>query len=201
MKKIIKDACILFAITLVAGVLLGIVYDVTKAPIANQSEKAKQEAYRAVLPDAESFEAIEGITCSDDNIITVSGYGNDEISDIVAGVKGGKIVGYVITVTDGAGYGGDIKFSVGVASDGTYMGTSILSISETAGLGMKAKEEDFYKQFQGKNVEKFNVVKSTPASDDEIEAITGSTITSKAMANGCNAALLYFQEKLQGGAK
>ena len=52
MKKIIKDACILFAITLVAGVLLGIVYDVTKAPIANQSEKAKQEAYRAVLPDA-----------------------------------------------------------------------------------------------------------------------------------------------------
>ena len=59
MKKIIKDACILFAITLVAGVLLGIVYDVTKAPIANQSEKAKQEAYRAVLPDAESFEAIE----------------------------------------------------------------------------------------------------------------------------------------------
>ena len=65
---------------------------------------------------------------------------------------------------------------------------------------MKAEEADFYEQFQGKNVEKFNVVKTTPASDDEIEAITGSTITSKAMANGCNAAIVYFQDKLQGGA-
>ena len=196
MKKIIKDACILFAITLVAAVLLGIVYDVTKAPIANQSEKAKQEAYRAVLPDAESFEAIEGITCSDDSIITVSGYVNDEISDIVAGVKGGKIVGYVITVTDGAGYGGDIKFSVGVASDGTYMGTSILSISETAGLGMRAKTDpSFLSQFNGVKVDSFSVVKDGTGSsaDDKIDAISGSTITSKAVTNGINAALAEFK--------
>ena len=199
MKKIIKDACILFAITLVAGVLLGIVYDVTKAPIANQSEKAKQEAYRAVLPDAESFEAIEGITCSDDSIITVSGYVNDEISDIVAGVKGGKIVGYVITVTDGAGYGGDIKFSVGVASDGTYMGTSILSISETAGLGMRAGEV-LVPQFSDKNVSLFTYTKTGAAADSEIDAISGATITTNAVVNGVNAGLAYFDKILKGGS-
>ena len=65
---------------------------------------------------------------------------------------------------------------------------------------MKAEEEEFYSQFQNKQVDSFTVVKQTPANDNEIEAITGSTITSKAMANGCNAAILYFQSKLQGGA-
>ena len=49
---------------------------------------------------------------------------------------------------------------------------------------MKAEEADFYKQFENKKVDKFDVVKTTPSKDDEIEAITGSTITSKAMANG-----------------
>ncbi len=58
---------------------------------------------------------------------------------------------------------------------------------------MKAEEEDFYSQFENKTVDKFTVVKQKPASDDQIEAITGSTITSKAMANGCNAAIYYFQ--------
>ena len=72
--------------------------------------------------------------------------------------------------------------------------------NETPGLGMKAEEADFYKQFENKKVDKFDVVKTTPSKDDEIEAITGSTITSKAMANGCNAAITYFQNKLQGGA-
>lgn len=52
MKNIIKDACILFAITLVAGILLGLVYNVTKDPIAQQNEKAKQKAYQEVIAAA-----------------------------------------------------------------------------------------------------------------------------------------------------
>ena len=60
MNKIVKDALILFAITLVAGVLLGFVYDITKDPIAAQNEKAKQEAYKEVMADADSFEALSG---------------------------------------------------------------------------------------------------------------------------------------------
>ena len=65
---------------------------------------------------------------------------------------------------------------------------------------MKAQDEEFYGQFENKKVDKFDVVKTTPSKDEQIEAITGSTITSKAMANGCNAAITYFQNKLQGGA-
>ena len=55
-------------------------------------------------------------------------------------------------------------------------------------------------QFAGKAVENFTVVKQAPASDNEIESISGATITSKAMANGVNACITYFQNVLEGGA-
>lgn len=202
MNKIIKDACILFAITLIAGVLLGIVYDVTKTPIATQNEKAKQEAYKAVMADAESFEEIEGINLADGPTALYSSsedFSADEITDVVAGVKGGKIVGFVITVVAGDGYAGDIKFSVGIKADGTYTGTSILSIGETAGLGMRAKTDPtFLGQLENKKVEQFNLVKDGTGSsaDDKVDAISGSTVTSKAIVKGVNAALAYYQNSL-----
>ena len=208
MNKIIKDACILFAITLVAGIVLGAVYNITKGPIAEQNEKAKQTAYREVLSDADSFEAIDSEKYSEANLAAlVSGlkdteedFSKDEVTDVVAGVKNGKIVGFVITVVAGDGYGGDIKFSTGISSDGKYMGTSILSISETAGLGMKAKNPDFQDQFKDKNVEKFEYTKTGATSDDQIDAISGATITTNAMTNGVNAGLCAFRY-VEGGAE
>ncbi len=199
MNKIIKDACILFAITLVAGILLGAVYDITKTPIANQNEKAKQEAYRAVMADADKFEEIDGFSAADGATSYLAkgdeDYSADEITEVVAGVKDNKIIGFVVTVVAGDGYGGDIKFSVGIKADGTYSGTSILSISETAGLGMRAKTDPtFLGQLEGKKVSKFNVVKDGTGSsaDDKVDAIGGSTITSKAVVKGVNAALTVY---------
>ena len=199
MNKIIKDACILYAITLVAGILLGAVYDITKTPIANQNEKAKQEAYRAVMADADKFEEIDGFSASDGATSYLAkgdeDYSADEITEVVAGVKDNKIIGFVVTVVAGDGYGGDIKFSVGIKADGTYSGTSILSISETAGLGMRAKTDPtFLGQLEGKKVSKFNVVKDGTGSsaDDKVDAIGGSTITSKAVVKGVNAALTVY---------
>ena len=63
--------------------------------------------------------------------------------EAVEAIQGGETIGYVITSTDPNGYGGDIQVSVGIQSDGTVSGIAILSISETAGLGMKAAEPDF----------------------------------------------------------
>ena len=51
--------------------------------------------------------------------------------------------GYVVTATDGDGYGGDIQITVGIQKDGTISGISFLSISETAGLGMNAQKPAF----------------------------------------------------------
>lgn len=74
-------------------------------------------------------------------------------------------------------------------------------MSETPGLGDKAKTEDFSKQYKNKNVDSFTVVKQAPSADNEIEAISGATITSKAMTNGVNACITYFQNELEGGAE
>lgn len=207
MNKIVKDALILFAITLVAGVLLGFVYDITKDPIAAQNEKAKQEAYKEVMADADSFEALSGDAYSEANITATfaaalqadaENYTADEITEVVAGVKDGKVIGLVVTVVAGDGYGGDIKFSVGVGADGTYLGTSILSISETAGLGMRVKTSpDFLAQFKSANTDKFVLVKDgsgAVAGDEKIDAISGSTVTSKAVLRGVNSALIAYKE-------
>lgn len=199
-KQIIHDALVLTAFTLVIGVILGAVYGITKAPIDKANEQTKKEAYQAVFADASGFNQQEYDADAADKMVADAGY-DDTIDDVEQAVdKDGNALGYVITVTAKDGSQGSITFSVGIKNDGTVNGYSITDISETPGLGMKAEEEDFYSQFENKTVDKFTVVKKKTASDDQIEAITGSTITSKAMANGCNAAIYYFQNAL-GGAQ
>lgn len=199
-KRIVHDALILTAFNLVLGFVLGLVYDVTKGPIKEAEDKAKQEAFSQVFEDASKFEALEFDKDAANKLATDNGF-SDTFDDIqTAFDANGEVAGYVITVTAKDGSQGSITFSVGIRNDGTVNGYSITKISETPGLGMKATEESFYSQFQNKLVEAFTVVKSAPAADNEIEAITGSTITSKAIANGCNAAILYFNTELKGGA-
>lgn len=191
-SAMIKDALILFAITVVAGLLLGVVYDVTKEPIAQQKAKAKQEACANVFAKAQTFETVtdaQGATVSD----KVDGVDIDEVMRAID--SNGNLIGYVITVTDHEGYGGDIQFSMGVTFDGTLNGISLLSISETAGLGMKAGDV-LVPQFADKNVEQFTYTKSGAAGESEIDAISGATITTNAVVNGVNAGLSYFRNVL-----
>lgn len=206
MGKIFKDALILFAITLIAGVLLGIVYDVTKAPIAEQAELAKQNAYKAVMADADSFEQIDNADkyTAQESTVLPDEFKADSVTDVVAGVKDGKIVGFVVTVVASDGYAGDIKFSVGISKEGEVLGTSILSIGETAGLGMRAKQDPtFLAQYANKKVDKFVLVKdgTGESSDDKIDAIGGSTVTSKAVTNGINSAIVVYRDLVQSNVK
>lgn len=195
-KSMLKDALILFAITLVAGLLLGFVYDVTKEPIAQQKAKAKAEACRNVFADAASFEAVaaDGPTA----YFAAGQDSNVDIDEVMQALdSSGRLLGYVITVTDHEGYGGDIQFSMGVTLDGTLNGISILSIKETAGLGMKAGDV-LVPQFADKKVESFTYTKSGSTGDSEIDAISGATITTNAVVNGVNGGLLFFRSALVG---
>lgn len=193
-----KDTAILLIITLVSGLLLALVYQITKEPIAAQKEKAKQEACKEVFADAASFEGVE-FTQPDTAAWTEAGYAQESIDEIMAAKDGsGNVLGYVITVTTKEGYGGDIKFSIGIRQDGLVNGISILEISETAGLGMRA-EEVLKPQFADKNVEQFEYSKSGAVSEDQVDAISGATITTNAVVNGVNAGLYYFQTELKGG--
>lgn len=191
MKAILKNTAILTAITLVAGLLLGVVYEVTKGPIEKSQEAAKQAAYKTVLADADSFAEAE-VKAFDG---AASGCSVDEVAEAK---KGDEVIGYVVTTTSKEGYGGDIRISVGIAMDGTIQGVEVLSISETAGLGMKAQEESFRAQYTKKAVSEFKVTKSGAAAEDEIDALSGATITSNAFTNAVNTGLAYFQNVLGG---
>ena len=202
MKKntIIKDTLILTLITLVAGGLLGMVYEVTKEPIAQQAEKEKQEAYKAVFEDADSFEVcVEADDADLAAYLTENGFEAQTVNEVMeAKDASGETIGYALNMTTSEGYGGDISFSMGVTLDGTLNGISIQDINETAGLGMNATKDEFKGQFAGKQVDAFEVTKSGAASDNEINAISGATITSKAITGGVNAGLCAFEYVKEG---
>ena len=201
-NKIIKDALALTLITLVAGVALGGVYEITKDPIARQEAQAKAEAYEQVFTDAAAFEEVK----MDDTLIQTirdqldqEGYKAQSIEEIMrAEDQSGETLGYAFTVVTSEGYGGDIQFSMGVQNDGTLNGISILSIGETAGLGMNADTPAFKDQFVGKQVEQLQYTKNGATQDDEINAISGATVTTNAITNGVNAGLCAFRV-MEGG--
>ena len=191
-NTIMKDTIILTVITLVSGFLLGLVNHITEEPIGHQQQLAKEEAYAAVFEDADSF---EGVSVETDlqEYVNAQGYEAQTIDEIMeAKDASGETLGYVMTVTSSEGYGGDIQFAMGVQEDGTMNGISILSISETAGLGMKADTEEFKSQFAGVQTDAFEYTKDGATQDNQIDAISGATITTNAMTNGVNAGLAAF---------
>lgn len=202
MNKIVKNTLILTLITVIAGFLLGAVYEITKDPIARQEAQAKAEAYEQVFTDAAAFEEVR----MDDTLIQTirdqldqEGYKAQSIEEIMrAEDQSGETLGYAFTVVTSEGYGGDIQFSMGVQNDGTLNGISILSIGETAGLGMNADTPAFKDQFVGKQVEQLQYTKNGATQDDEINAISGATVTTNAMTNGVNAGLCAFRV-MEGG--
>ena len=200
MNNIVKNTLILTAITVVSGLLLGVVYGITKEPIAQAQENTKQEAYRTVLSEASEFETVEFDTDAAASLLSENGYTSDVITEIAEGTDaGGETVGYVISVQSSEAYDGSLSLSVGIASDGTVKGIEMLEISETAGLGMKADEAEFKDQFKDKNVQKFTYTKTGEDGDDKIDAISGATITTNAVTNAVDSALVYFQNELGGG--
>lgn len=194
-NNIVKDTISITLITLVAGLLLGLVHGVTAEPIAREQARQKEEAYMAVFDDASGFEA-----ASDEQLksiqegILADGFDTSTVDEVmIAQDENGQEIGYAFTITNSEGYGGNITFAMGVQDDGTLNGISILSISETAGLGMKATTPEFQGQFAGKQVESFEYTKSGASADNQIDALSGATITTNAMTNGVNAGLDAFR--------
>lgn len=197
-KSMLKDAAILFAITLLSGLMLGYVYELTKEPIRLQEEKAIQEACQAVFAQANSFEAIKYMpTVELTEALAAEGV---EIGTIYkASDASGAEQGYVVETTSSEGYGGDITLYVGITKEGTLNGISILKIAETPGLGMNA-ESVLVPQFENVEATVFTYTKSGSTSDSEIDAISGATVTTKAVVNAVNGAVrLVTEELLEGG--
>lgn len=184
LKEILRPALMLFIIGAVCTALLAGTNLLTKDKIAEITAKQENEAKAAVLPNATDF--------SEEKSITVDGVSYTYYE----GSADGSAVGAVIPVTTKS-YGGDLSLVVGIDyATSKITGVKITSINDTAGLGMKAKNADFLEQYLNKSGE-IGVNKNTPA-DNEIQAITGATITSKAVTGAVNTAFSVYSEIKDG---
>lgn len=191
----LKNCVALLVITLVAGLALSAVNEITKEPIAKAEETARLEAYETVFPDAE-FETpqdldalLEGGQAAIDSV----GLTGCTVSDILyANDANGERIGYVVAAVSPNGYGGDISVAVGIdAKTSTITGFSVLSNSETAGLGARCTEDEFVSQFAGKDATSIEYVKGGGAAGNQIDAISGATVTTNAVTEAVNSALAY----------
>lgn len=184
---IIKNTFILFAITAVAGLLLSLVHSVTEAPIAAQAIIQRDNALNAVLPDA----AFEELTVADAEKYP-------KILQIFTGTdSSGSVKGYAFMLTS-KGYGGAVTLVAGIDADGKISGIDVISHSETPGLGANADNDDFKNKFKTKPAEQLVVSKSNNDGQN-IEALSGATITSTAVVSAVNEAIEYYQTQLKGG--
>jgi len=204
-SSIMKDAIILFLITLISGLALGYVYEITKAPIKVQQEEAKLEAYQKVFSDANSLVVDEDLQQTADGIDLISldpTFKNITIDEINKALdSSNNLIGYIVVVTTPEGYGGDIQLAIGYRTDGSVTGMEVLKMSETADLGTKSNEPEFKNQFKGKKVDQFAYTKDGATEDNQIDAISGATITTKAVVNAVNAGIGFIKEYADlGGA-
>lgn len=185
MKEIIKNALILFAITLIASVLMAYVYSITKGPIADVQIVNRDKALSSVLPDA-NFEELKDVDFSN----------YDKLNTVFVAKNGDEIVGYAFKLTTTEGYGGPIEMVVGITIDSVISGIDLIKLSETPGLGAKADLPVFKDQFIGKKAEELAVVKKGATKPNEIDAISSSTITSNAVTRAVNQAITYYQTEI-----
>ena len=191
MNKIVKNALVLMAFSLVLGFVLGAVYKITEGPIAEANKRKEMEAYKVVFETADTFQEIAGFDAAAANAI-IADYPDTVNNAFEAVDASGNVIGHVITLTTKDGYGGGIVLTVGIQNDGTVNGFSVVSYGgETI---YKAFEPAFADQFKGVQVEKFE--KDVNLNYD---SVAGASLTADAVKNACNAAIT-LANSLKGGA-
>ena len=178
-EDIIKPVGVLLAICIIIPLALSVTNKVTAKKIA-ELEKENSKKNMQSLVSADDFEK-----CSDGGI------------EYYAAVKGGETAAYIFTES-AKGYGGDVSVMTAVKPDGTVAGVAILDVSnETPGLGQNAAKESFYSQYAGLKKGVSLLKNGAKAENNEVDAVTGATITSTAVTRAVNTALDNF-EKVKG---
>jgi electron transport complex protein RnfG len=182
---ILKLTITMMLVTGIAGVILGIVAYFT-VPIQIKNDKIhKQEILQKTLPEARQFIKLD---------IPVDPHAHGKPNPWFKGVdESGKLVGYVVQ-TDHRGYGGAVELTVGITNDMKIKGYEVLHHNETPGLGDQIKKENFKAQFVGKNSEQLVITKR--GEPGKINAITGATITTRAVVGGIKASLEKLNQTL-----
>ncbi|MDX5586410.1 MAG: RnfABCDGE type electron transport complex subunit G [Aureibaculum sp.] len=172
----------LLIITLVAGLSLGFINDLTIGPIAKAKLERKVNAIKQVLPEFNNNPVEDIILIKSEKI-------KDSI-ELYPAYFEEKIVGKAVIGSSDKGYSGLIKIMVGFNLDGTIKNIVVIEQKETPGLGTKMKGDKFLRQFRGKNPKSFilQVIKD----GGDIDALTGATITSRAFGEATQLAYDVF---------
>ncbi len=179
-SNIVSVGIKLFLITAISALVLAVVNFVTAPIIAENTAQKQQESMKNVLTQATKFERANMSALA---LVDLQ----SAITEVYKGINSDdEIVGYAVMVSSG-GYGGEISMVVGVDNDLKVTGVDIISHSETPGLGEKCTAERFRNQFIGKSIG-IEVTKNG-AKDNQIDAITSATITSKGVTSGVNCAI------------
>lgn len=185
MRSIIKLGVFLLVVAGIAGFAIAYVNGITSPIIEQQLIENKLASFKEVYPDSDEVK--------DESAKYINESTNPLITEVNVAYKGGAPVGVIYSVAPN-GYGGAIQILAGfdIAARKTTA-IKILSLSETPGLGAKAKESSFTDRFKAKDASSpLEIVKQEPADGNKILSITASTITSKAVADGVNAAREHF---------
>lgn len=176
MKKYIHLTLVLFIIASLSGFILGIVNDYTKEPIALAEAKKLSDGIEDIFPNLnkEALKEEESKVKIGDKVLKEYYiiYDSNE-----------EIIGYVFYVIGPDAYK-RLEFIVGIDTNGKVKGISYLASEETPGVGTKVYNKDFINRFIGLNDVK------------DVDTLTGATKSSKAVKNGINNALKYYNEKL-----
>lgn len=175
--QIFKIGGILFLITAVAALLLAVINNKTAPLIAQNQEKKQTQSMQTVMPQADAFEKLS------------LPQANDQIKDAYTAKDAAGALKGICVIVESLGYGGPIQMAVGIDASCKVTGVDLISLSETPGLGANATKDSFKSQYAGKTA-KISVVKSG-AAENEINAMSGATITSKAVTEGVNQALEF----------
>ena len=160
-----------------------------------------QEGFRKLFPEADSFEVMDFELIQDCNKELASSDFGDVGVDAAAAAKDrdGALMGWVVNAHSKDSYMGNVAVSVAFESGGTIRGLEFLVLEDTPGLGMRASEDVFKEQFEGKGGEALTVTDSGNPGDSQIDAISGATITSKAVTNAVNGAMYYVHHYTEAG--
>lgn len=168
----------LFGVTLLAAGLLGSVYALTKEPIRLAELKKKNEAIQVVVPgfDNEPSQEVRRSFVDGDSLYFYTAR------------KGGEILGTAVETFTKKGFSGEFKLMVGFKQDGSIIDIAVIKHAETPGLGdkMEKGKSDFSVQFIGKHPDNFNMAVAKDRGD--VDAITASTITSRAYCDAVQRA-------------
>ena len=172
-ETLVKPVIVLVVICLITSTMLAVTNNATAPIIAAQEEAAAQEAYQAVLPEADSFTDLTS-EVSTENIVAV--------------VKANNGAGYCVKAT-GKGYGGDVVVMVAFGPDDTIKQIKVTEQAETKGIGSNVvSSEEYWANYAGVSAEKALVL------NQDVNAYSGATISSKAVLSAVNSAIDAYNQ-------